>query len=216
MANLGYFNDFSPCTTSISMANIPYVAGLLKSTMMGYKYASNCPWYDKLTSAKSVKEIFDVFGIQFELRENRFFPVIKNVEVNPTYKDVLKAIAKYMENGEMFVKDDFRYYTLSFKDGNITGKRTTPSIPDTTPVQNTPVKANKATKGKAKKEAPKKYAKTEVRSDTSVSSITARANNTYTVQELTQELIRQILNGNGNKQIEVKADFLFKDAEQTA
>lgn len=212
MAN--YFNEFSPCTTSISMANIPYVAGLLKSEMMGYKYASNCPWYDKLTSAKSVKEIFDVFAIQFELKENRFYPVIKNVEVNPTYKDVLKVIAKYMENGEMFIKDDFHFYTLSFKDGNITGKRTTPTIPDTTP--SAPVKANNKPKNKAKKETPKKYAKTEVRSDTSVSTITARDDNTYTVQELTQELIRQILNGNGSKYIKVEADFLFKSAEKTA
>jgi hypothetical protein len=218
------FNEYSPATTSIEVKNVPIVAGLLKSAMMGYKYAPNCEWYATLSDAKSVKEIFDIFNIKFELKENRFYPVVKDIPVHVAFKTVLENIAPYMNDGDLIVQDDYHVYTLKFRAGKITGTRrkvgdipatTTPQVVSPAPVNTTPNKPVK-TSNKGKASTPKKYGKTEVRSNTKVATVQERSDNRYTIEEISKELIRQILNGNGGKYIEVKGECLFKSITKTA
>jgi len=218
------FNEYSPATTSIEVKNVPVVAGLVKSAMLGYKYASNCEWYDTLTSAKSVKEIFDIFNIKFTLKDNRFYPVVKDIPVHVAFKDVLEKVAPYMNEGNLIVQDDYHVYTLKFSGGKITGTRrkidaipapTTTQVTTPAPVDNKPKKPA-TTSNNGKSYSPKKYGKTEVRSNTKVATVQARSDNRYTIEEISKELIRQILNGNGGQYIEVKGECLFKSITKTA
>ena len=223
------FNEFSPATISINVNNLPVVATLFKTTMLSYKYATNCEWYTTLTNAKSVGDIFKTFNITFSLKDKKCFPVVKEVPIYPTYFDVLQAIAPYLNDGELTVKDDFRYYTINCTAGKLSGKKTTPQpekSPTTTPPVSTPAPSNNApkkpvrtsNKGNKKPQAtaPKKYGKTEVRSDTNIATVQLRADNRYTIEEISKELIRQILNGNGGEYVEVKGDCLFKSITKTA
>ena len=216
------FNDFANATTYVTINNMPNVAGAFKSAMLAYQYADKCEWYKALQDAKTVKAIFDVFGISFRLENNNFYPVIKDVTPNAGFKDALKAISPFVAIGSMYVKDDYRYYTLNFDGKSISGKvRTITDNTSNTPVTkptptSKPINSKPKKDYKPKKNTDKKYCKTEVRSDATISNIQVRDNNTYTVQELAQELIRQIFIGNGNRELQIEADFLFKDAEKTA
>ena len=226
MANC--FNEVSPATTSIEVKNVPVVAGIVKNSMLSYKYANNCEWFNPLSKATSVKEIFDIAGIKFELKENRFYPVIKDLPIFAGYKTILEKVAPYMNDGELIAKDDYHYYLLKFSAGKITGTRrtisdnnalNTPPITTTTPPVKTPknpARTSKKTTNKTKQDTNKKYGTKDVRTDTTVSTVQANSDNRYTVEEITKELIRQILNGNGNKYVEVKGDFLFKSITKTA
>lgn len=223
-----YFNEVAPATTSIEIKNLPSVAGQVKAAMLSYKYASSCEWYETLTKAKSVKDIFDIFNITFELKDNRFYPVIKGIVAQAGYKTLLENIAPYMNDGEMKAQDNCFIYTIRFNAGKITGSRR--KIGDTAPVNPQPVQSstpkpttpkkpvrtsNRGNK-KPQQTPPKKYGKTEVRTDTNVVAVQARDDNRYTIEEITKELIRQILNGNGGEYVEVKGDTLFKSITKTA
>lgn len=215
------FNQYAPATTSIEVKNVPVVASRLKSTMLAYKYASNCEWFSTLNAAKSVKDIFDIFNIKFELKDNRFIPVIKDIPVNSEFKKVLENVAPLMNDGDLIVQDDYHIYTLKFRGGKITGTRRkigaipTPPVTSPAPSNTAPNKPAK-TSNKVKATTPKKYGKKEVRSNTTVATVQAREDNRYTIEEISKELIRQILNGNGGKYIEVKGDCLFKSITKTA
>lgn len=226
MAN--FFNEVSPATTSIEKTNIVKVAEQVKAAMLSYKYASNCEWYTTLTNATSPKQIFDTFNIQFMLRNDRLYPYIKDITAQAGYKELLENVAPYMNDGELKAQDDFHIYTIRFNAGKVTGTKR--KIGDTAPVNPQPVQtttpqptapkkpvrtSNKGTK-KPQPTSPKKYGKTEVRSDTNVSTVQARDDNRYTIEEITKEFIRQILNGNGDKYVEVKGDVLFKSITKTA
>lgn len=217
------FNQFAEATAYVTVKNFPVLAGKFKESLLALPYANNYPWYNDLVSAKSVKDIFDLFNIKFRLEGTNFFPIVKNVEAL-SYKTVLEAIAPYMNDGSIFIQDDFFYYQLWFNAGKIKGSRR--KIEDGNPLEAKPVSqpatppaksvkkpvnktSNKSTYNK--KPTGKKYAKTDVRTDSRVATITARADNTYTVRELVKELLRQIDNGNADKFVEVKADFLFKN-----
>ena len=230
------FNQFANPTTYVSLQNLPQVAGVFKNTLCNISYASNTNWYNDMLKAVSVKDIFGLLNVGFTMVDNnKFYPVIKNVD-SFTYKSVLEHIAPYMSDGCLYVQDEYHFYTIKFEGGKIKGSRrkiedgnplTTPA-PVSTPATTTPPKTTatktptktpsktptKTTSKSYKKSynnSPKKYGKTEVRTSTNVAAIQARDDNRYTVQELVKELLRQMDNGNGNKYLEVKADFLFKN-----
>ena len=219
-----YFNEVSPATTSIEVKNIPVVAGKVKASMLAYKYAEQCEYYSALKNATSVKDIFDIFNIKFELKDNRFYPVIKDIEVRAGYKTLLENIAPYMNDGNLIAKDDYHVYTIKFSGGKITGTRRSigDNTPTTAPQVQTTAPANKAPKkplkssNKGNKNTAKKYGKIEVRTNTDIATIQANVDNRYTIEEITKEFIRQILNGNGGKYVEVKGDVLFKSITKTA
>lgn len=226
------FNQFANPTTYVSLQNLPQVAGVIKNTLCNISYASNTNWYNDMLKAVSVKDIFGLLNVGFTMVDNnKFYPVIKNVD-SFTYKSVLENIAPYMSDGCLYVQDEYHFYTIKFEGGKIKGSRrkiedgnplTTPapvSVPATpTPTKTTasktpsktPTKTTSKSYKKSYNNSPKKYGKTEVRTSTNVAAIQARDDNRYTVQELVKELLRQMDNGNGNKYIEVKADFLFKN-----
>lgn len=214
-----YFNQFEKSTTSIKCENIPKVATAFKNAMLNYQYATNCGWYDDLVNASMVKDIFDIFNIKFEADNvNRvFIPVIENVYTHAGFKDMLKAIAPYMENGSLFFKDSYRYYTITFTDGVVTGKRrTTSDTPDNTPAtipSNTPTKSPSSTPSKnvTKSKKTKKGSKKIEFSNPTTPVTMKREDNTYTVAELVRELLVQMDAGNASKKIKVEADFLFQN-----
>jgi hypothetical protein len=214
------FNQFENATTSIKLANLPIVAGTFKTTMLNYQYASNCEYYSPLKEAKTVKEIFDIFGIKFSIDNvnQTFTPVIENVKPFPYFKESLKAIAKYVEDGSLYVKDDSRYYTINFNDGVISGKVRKVGdnpTPTTTPTTTTTQKAPKKTAKTSNKSAKKSAKKFEFTKTTTAPTTIKRDNNTYTVQELVKELLKQMDAGNASKFVKVEADFLFQN-EATA
>jgi hypothetical protein len=86
------FNQFENATTSIKLANLPIVAGTFKTTMLSYQYASNYEYYSPLKEAKTVKEIFDIFGIKFSIDKvnQTFTPIIENVKPYPYFKESLR------------------------------------------------------------------------------------------------------------------------------
>lgn len=203
-----YFNQYQKATTSIKVNNLPQVAGQFKNSMLNYQYASNCGWYNDLVNAKSVKEIFDIFNIKFDFDKetNSFIPVIENIYTHAGFKDMLKAIAPYMEDGCLFFKDSYRYYIITFTNGVVKGSRRT----ITNEVQEAPKQEVKAPKKEVKKTS-KKGKKFEF-SATSVAPVTAkRDDNTYSVAELVRELLKQMDKGNASKKVKVEADFLFND-----
>lgn len=219
------FNQFENATTSIKVANLPQVAGKLKSTMLAYQYATACEWYDALKNATMVKEIFDIFGIKFvaDKANGTFIPVIENINPHPQFKEALKAVAPYMENGSIYASDSNRYYTITFTDGNISGKvrkvddnkaitapTTPPVTKTTTPPQKAPKKSYRTSK-KGKANTISKGKKFEFTKTIEAPVTLKRADNTYTVQELVKELLRQMDAGNGNKKVTIDADFLFQN-----
>lgn len=222
MAN---FNQFNNATTVIKCANFPQVATEFKKAMLGYQYASNCDWYERLKNATLINDIFGIFGIKFapDYVQKVFIPVIENVAPAPNFKEALKAVAPYMENGCLYIKDDYRYYTLTFTNGKITGTvRKVNENPAPAPVtQNKPNTVNKPVNkanNKAKKATKKEVSKTTNFTFTAptIAPVTLkRADNTYTVAELVRELLKQMDAGNASKLITVQADFLFEN-EATA
>lgn len=212
-----YFNQFEKATTSIKVNNLPKVATVFKNAMLNYQYANMCDWYDDLKNATMVKDIFDIFNIKFEADNvnKAFIPVINNIYTHAGFKDMLKAIAPYMENGSLFFKDSYRYYTITFTDGVVTGKRKTVNEGQTTTTPSVPATTTKKPVNKSKKN-PKKEAKKFSFTPTKVAPVTMkRDDNTYTVQELVKELLKQMDAGNASKMITVDADFLFNN-EATA
>lgn len=226
MAN---FNQFNNATTTIKCANFPQVATEFKKAMLSYQYASNCEWYERLKNATLINDIFGIFGIKFspDYVNKVFIPVIENVAPAPNFKEALKAVAPYMNDGSIYVKDDYRYYTITFTNGEIKGTVRKVGENPTTPANNTvsannstPVKVTSsktASKGKkySKKEVKKEAKKFEFTAPTIASITSKRADNTYTVAELVRELLKQMDAGNASKRITVQADFLFEN-EATA
>ena len=211
-------NQFEKATTSIKVANMPKVATAFKMAMLNYQYASNCPWYDALVNCDPLKA-FSIFNITFDVDRVKqvFIPIIKDIEMQACFKDALKAIAPYMEDGSIFANDTYRYYTITFTDGNISGKvrkvsESTPSnevvAPKAEVKKETKKEVTKKTTKKAKKEVKKDFSFTP----TSVTPVTMkRDDNTYTVQELVRELLKQMDMGNGDKYVTINADFLFQN-----
>ena len=222
MAN---FNQFNNATTTIKCANFPQVATEFKKAMLSYQYASNCEWYERLKNATLINDIFGIFGIKFspDYVNKVFIPVIENVAPAPNFKEALKAVAPYMNDGSIYVKDDYRYYTLTFTNGKITGTvRKVNENPAPAPVtQNKPSTVNKPVNkanNRGKKATKKEVSKTTNFTFTapSIAPVTLkRADNTYTVAELVRELLLQMDKGNASKRITVQADFLFEN-EATA
>lgn len=212
-----YFNQFEKATTGVKLNNLPIVAGTFKNAMLNYKYANMCGWYNDLVAAKSVKEIFDIFNVKFDIDKinQTFTPVIENIYTFAGIKDALKAIAPYMENGSIFAKDSYRYYTITFTDGVISDKvrkivDDTTTTPTTTTPPTPPVKTSKPKK--TTKKVEKKEAKKFEFTPTTSTPVTAkRDDNTYTVQELVRELLKQMDMGNGGKYVTIDADFLFQN-----
>lgn len=203
------FNQFQSATTGININNMAKATAVFKSALLNYQYASNCEWFNDLTNATSIQAVYDVFGIKFIADSvNRvFIPVIENLAPLPNTKDILKAIAPYMENGSIFADDGYRYYTITFTDGEISGKvRDTTKKPQAQPKAQ-PEKPKK--QGKAKKE--KEAKKFEFSKPTTAPVTVKRDDNTYTVAELVRELLKQMDAGNGSKLITVEADFLFQN-----
>ncbi len=212
------FNQFLQTTTSITVQNMPVVAMKVKNTMLSYKYASNCPWYTTLQDAKSVKDIFDLFGFKFEIVNNAFVPVVENFSPIPNIMEVLKAVAPYMENGNLFVADEYdHYYTINFNNGVVTGKKRTKNaeVPAQVPaqVESAKVEAKKPEVPKTKKSSkkPKKENAFKISKPQETTTITRRDDNTYTVQELVIELLKQMDAGNASKLVTIEADFLFSN-----
>ena len=206
------FNQFEVATTSIKVANLPLVAGKLKATMLNYQYAQACEWFTALNDAKMVKDIFDIFGIKFIANKENgtFIPIIENIKPHPQFKEALKAVAPYMENGSLFASDDNRYYTITFTDGNISGKvRKIGENPTTTtpPTKKAPKKPVNTSK-KSKTSKGKKF---EFSKPVQAPITLKRDDNTYTIQELVKELLRQMDAGNGSKKVKIEADFLFQN-----
>ena len=114
-----YFNQFESATTGIKAANMPKAASVFKESMLNYKYAEMCGWYESLKNATTLNEIFSIFNIKFtaNVEKKIFIPIIQDVYTHAGFKDMLKAIAPYMENGSLFFKDSYRYYVITFENG---------------------------------------------------------------------------------------------------
>lgn len=209
-----YFNQYQKATTSIKVSNLPQVAGNFKNSMLNYKYATNCGWYNDLVNAKSVKEIFDIFNIKFDFDKvnNAFIPVIKDVYTHANFKEVLKSIAPLMENGSIFAKDSYRYYLITFMNGEVKGRvRTITEEQEVKPVKQEVKPTKKETKKTSNKNKKFEF------SATSVTPVTVkRDDNTYTVAELVRELLKQMDMGNASKKVKIEADFLFNENEKYA
>lgn len=216
------FNETQTATTSITVNNLPYVAGAIKSAMMGYQYADKCKWYEALKNATSVKDIMGVFniGLHYSNAKEAFVPVIKDIEAQAGYMDLLKAVAPYMEDGSLYAKDDYRYYTINFNGGKVTGTRRTigetpakPTTPPPAPAKPAKPSYNKPANKKqtSKKQDSKKGSKFKFTAPTVAPVTMKRADNTYTVQELVRELLKQMDMGNGSKRVTIQADFLFQN-----
>ena len=212
-----YFNQFEKATTGVKFNNMQLVADTFKAAMLNYKYASNCGWYNDLISAKSINAIFDTFNVKFHIDKinQTFVPIIHNVYTFAGLKDALKAIAPYMENGSIFAKDSYRYYTITYTNGDISGTvrkvmENTTTTPTTTTQPALPVKTSKPKKT-TKKVEKKEAKKFEFTPTTSTPVTVKRDDNTYTVQELVRELLKQMDMGNGGKYVTIDADFLFQN-----
>lgn len=227
-----YYFEFSNPTTYVKPTNLQIVADVFKDAMLNIDYVKCYGWYNDLLNASSYSDIFDVFNITFEYNEGKLYPKINNVYTHTGFRDALKAVAPFMENGCIYVKDSYYYYLVWFKDGKIAGSRRKLEYgnpldepktevkseikPVTTTEVKTESKVKKDTKAKSViKQFPKKstvkLSDNNNRTDITKPVTTARDDNTYTVQELVKELLRQMDLGNGTREVQVNADFLFKN-----
>lgn len=206
------FTQFNPTTTSITIQNLPKVASALKNTMLNYQYASNCEWYGALKEAMSVKDIFDIFSIKFEMVNNTFVPAVKEFNPFPNIMKVLSAIAPYMSDGAIYANDEYgHYYTIKFENGVVSGKKKSMPTVDGL-VSTNPEPPKKPEPKKTAKKQPKKEAKKfEFTAPTTTPVTMRRDDNTYTVQELVRELLKQMDAGNASKLVTIEADFLFQN-----
>ena len=206
-----YYNEFSQSTTYIKPVNLQIVADIFKNVALNTEYATCYGWYNELTEAKTYNEVFDIFGITFKYDEGKLYPVVNNVYTHSIFKNALKAIAPYMEDGSIYVKDSEYFTTLTFTNGKITGSRRKLEYGQPI-VSSVKVEAKAPSNVKKPKKSGKitEFSKIKVRTDIDSPATIVKADNTYTVQELVKELLRQMDKGNASKTIEVKADFLFK------